>query len=119
MEIKNLIKLHCSTGTVKCQLKESLSKFLGQISLSSDTITEITTPIKDHTLCRDSSGHSRSEYLKGTILYLTLEGPCIIFCNIYTFQREIQCSCTECLLMHMVSALHVSDRNGPSSGASF
>ena len=22
---------------------------------------------------------------------LTLEGPCIIFCNIYTFQRDTQC----------------------------
>ena len=31
---------------------------------------------------------------------LTLEGPCVIFCNIYTFQRDIQCSCTDCLLMH-------------------
>ena len=25
--------------------------------------------------------------------YLTLEGPCIISCNIYTFQRDTQCSC--------------------------
>ena len=33
-------------------------------------------------------------------LNLTLEGPCIIFCNIYTFQRDIQCSSTDCLLMH-------------------
>ena len=32
--------------------------------------------------------------------YLTLEGPCIIFCNIYTFQRDTQCSSTDCLLMH-------------------
>ena len=32
-------------------------------------------------------------------LYLTLEGPCIIFCNIYTF-RDTQCSSTDCLLMH-------------------
>ena len=30
---------------------------------------------------------------------LTLEGPCIIFCNIYTFQRDTQCSSTDCLLM--------------------
>ena len=29
----------------------------------------------------------------------TLEGPCIIFCNIYTFQRDTQCSCTDCLLI--------------------
>ena len=34
-----------------------------------------------------------------TILNLTLEGPCIIFCNIYTFQRDTQCSSTDCLLM--------------------
>ena len=31
---------------------------------------------------------------------LTLEGPCIIFCNIYAFQRDTQCSSTDCLLMH-------------------
>ena len=30
---------------------------------------------------------------------LTLEGPCIIFCNIYTFQRDVQCCSTDCLLM--------------------
>ena len=34
--------------------------------------------------------------------FLTLEGPCIIFCNIYihTFQRDTQCCSTDCLLMH-------------------
>ena len=32
--------------------------------------------------------------------YLTLEGPCIIFCNINTFQRDTQCCSTDCLLMH-------------------
>ena len=26
--------------------------------------------------------------------HLTLEGPCIIFCNICTFQRDTHCSCT-------------------------
>ena len=31
---------------------------------------------------------------------LTLEGPCISFCNIYTFQRDTQCCSTDCLLMH-------------------
>ena len=31
---------------------------------------------------------------------LTLEGPCIIFCNMYTFQRDTQCCNTDCLLMH-------------------
>ena len=30
---------------------------------------------------------------------LTLEGPCIIFCYIYTFQRDTQWSCTDCLLI--------------------
>ena len=30
---------------------------------------------------------------------LPLEGPCIIFCNIYTFQRDTQCSSTDGLLM--------------------
>ena len=30
---------------------------------------------------------------------LTLEGPCIIFCNIYTFQRDTECCSTDCLLM--------------------
>ena len=30
---------------------------------------------------------------------LTLEGLCIIFCNIYTFQQDTQCSCTDCLLI--------------------
>ena len=30
---------------------------------------------------------------------LTLEGPCIIFCNIYTVQRDTQCSSTDCLLI--------------------
>ena len=33
-------------------------------------------------------------------LNLILEGPCIIFCSIYTFQRDTQCSSTDCLLMH-------------------
>ena len=32
-------------------------------------------------------------------LNLTLEGPCIIFCNIYTFQRDKQCCSTDCLLV--------------------
>ena len=50
---------------------------------------------------------------------LTLEGPCIIFCNIYTFQQDTQRSCTdEVFNSNQMSALHVSDRNGPSSGAS-
>jgi hypothetical protein len=31
--------------------------------------------------------------------HFTLEGPCIIFCNIYTF-RDTQCCSTDCLLMH-------------------
>ena len=31
---------------------------------------------------------------------LTLEGPCIIFCNIYTFQRDTLCCSNDCLLMH-------------------
>ena len=53
------------------------------------------------------------------LMNLTLEGPCIIFCNIYTFQRDTQCSSTDCFIDAQVSALHVSDRNGPSSGASF
>ena len=30
---------------------------------------------------------------------LTLGGLCIICCNIYTFQRDTQCSSTDCLLM--------------------
>ena len=30
---------------------------------------------------------------------MTLEGPCIIFCNIYTFQRDTHCRSTECLLI--------------------
>ena len=29
---------------------------------------------------------------------MILEGPCIIFCNIYTFQWDTQCSSTDCLL---------------------
>jgi hypothetical protein len=33
-----------------------------------------------------------------TSMNLTLEGPYIIFCNIYTF-RDTQCSSTDCLLM--------------------
>ena len=37
---------------------------------------------------------------KLTILNLTLEGPCIIFCNIYTFQWDTRCCSTDCLLMH-------------------
>ena len=31
--------------------------------------------------------------------FLTLKGPCIIFCNIYAFQRDTQCCSTDCLLM--------------------
>ena len=50
---------------------------------------------------------------------LTMEGPCIIFCNIYTFQRDTQCSCTDYVFISIqVSAVHVSDRDGPSSVAS-
>ncbi len=33
--------------------------------------------------------------IKTLPLNLTLEGPCIIFCNMFTFQRDTQCSCTE------------------------
>ena len=36
---------------------------------------------------------------KASYMYLRLEGPCIIFCNMYTFQRDTQCSCTDCLLI--------------------
>ena len=39
--------------------------------------------------------HTRNNWRKN----LTLEGPCIIFCNIYTFQRDTQCSSTDSLLM--------------------
>ena len=54
------------------------------------------------------------------ILNLTLEGPCIIFCNIYTVQLDKQRGCTdEVCISTQVSAAHVSDRNGLSSGASF
>ena len=34
-----------------------------------------------------------------SLFSLTLEGPCIIFCNMYTFQRDTQCCSTDCLLM--------------------
>ena len=37
--------------------------------------------------------------LSNAQMNLTSEGPCIIFCNIYTFQRDTQCSSTDCLLM--------------------
>ena len=30
-------------------------------------------------------------YFQDLKTYMTLEGPCIIFCNIYTFQRDTQC----------------------------
>ena len=30
-----------------------------------------------------------------SITNLTLEGPCIIFCNIYTVQLDTQCGCTD------------------------
>ena len=33
-------------------------------------------------------------------LTIRFEGPCIIFCNIYTFQQDTQCCSTDCLLMH-------------------
>ena len=42
------------------------------------------------------SAHSLISYFS---IDLTLEGPCIIFCNIYTFQRDTQFSSTDCLLM--------------------
>ena len=38
--------------------------------------------------------------LTSLISNLTLEGPCITFCNIYTFQRDTQRCSTDCLLMH-------------------
>ena len=46
---------------------------------------------------------------------LTLEGPCIIFCKIYRFQRDTQCSCTDCLLilrcqLYMFRAITVHPR---------
>ena len=39
-------------------------------------------------------------YYEQIWISLTLEGPCIIFCNMYTFQRDTQCCSTDCLLMH-------------------
>ena len=42
-----------------------------------------------------------------------------VYRNIYTFQRDTQCSCTDQVFINtQVSAVHVSDRNDPSSGAS-
>ena len=42
-----------------------------------------------------------------------------IYIYICIVQRDTQCSCTdEVFISTQVSALHVSDRNGPSSGAS-
>ena len=46
-----------------------------------------------------SGRHPASTTQLRTPQILTLEGPCIIFCNIYTFQRDTQCSCTDCLLI--------------------
>ena len=43
--------------------------------------------------------HNQNPYKQGNNMDLTLEGPCIIFCNIYTCQRDTQCNCTDCLLI--------------------
>ena len=42
-----------------------------------------------------------AEILKATVISLTLEGPCIIFCNIYIHSNEI----------HNVAALNVASIN--------
>ena len=49
----------------------------------------------------------------------TLEGPCIIFFNMYRVELDTQRGCIDYVFIStQVSALHVSDRNGPSAGAS-
>ena len=59
--------------------------------------------------------HNNKRHSTRRRILLSLEN-----CNIYTFQRDTQCSCTDQVFIStQVSAVHVSDRNGPSSGASF
>ena len=45
------------------------------------------------------TGGVKNRHMVSVFHSLTLEGPCIIFCNIHTFQRDTQCSCTDCLLI--------------------
>ena len=56
----------------------------------------VVTPVSFY---RTGQHSDRSYSLQIGPLNLTLEGPCIIFCNICTFQRDTQCSSTDCLLM--------------------
>ena len=58
-------------------------------------------------------------FFKMLVISLTLEGPCIIFA-IYIQSNEIHnvVALIKFFSSTYVSAVHVSDRNGPSSGAS-
>ena len=88
------IKFHenpCSCSLVPC----------GQTDGRTD-ITKPTVTFRNFAKAsKNNSGYSQHTLIIRP-LNLILEGQCIIFCNIYTFQRDTQCS-----------------SNGPSSGASF
>ena len=95
---------------------QQTSSFVQHASTNSDkqeTTVMMTTPpmrrsyAKQRTLkfLTDRYWSLEMKFHSHVLLYtpyisLTLEGLCIIFCDIYTFQRDTQCSSTECLLMH-------------------
>ena len=51
-----------------------------------------------HCICYNFENIDSHNIMK-LLTQLTFEGPCIFFCNIYTFQQDTQCSSTDCLLM--------------------
>ena len=68
------------------------------LCIRNDRQTQITCGYEHRMIC----DHTQITFVRNSMYKdtnLTLEGPCIIFCSIYTFQRDTQCSSTDCLLM--------------------
>ena len=80
---------------IKCFFMQDVSQqFVWCVHLSFVNFALHQTPTKQSHLVRQPF------LIRHMSMNLTLEGPCIIFCNIYTFQRDTQCCSTDCLLMH-------------------
>ena len=88
MELRYL-DFRTSSYTVLGTLRKTLH-FIQFILIISDRNTPTVMHIQD--LKDVYKKKIKSEFNVKKVL--TLEGPCIIFCNIYKFQRDTQCSCT-------------------------
>ena len=73
-------------------------------STQSTTFTKLLHELKqnqrDYRNTNQTFRPTRKNQAINNYINLTLEGPCIIFCNIYTVQRDTQCCSTDCLLMY-------------------